>query len=71
MPHFGDYENEIYLNGLRDIVPKLPVNFELLEQKAQAAMPDPFCLICRAGVGMSSRNATMLTPSTTGVLFRA
>ncbi len=51
MPHFGDYENEIYLNGLRDIVPKLPVNFELLEQKAQAAMPASVLSYVQGGCG--------------------
>ncbi|HEY4009793.1 MAG TPA: lactate 2-monooxygenase [Acidobacteriaceae bacterium] len=43
MPHFGDYQNEIYTNGLRGVVPSLPTDFRLLEQRAQAAMP-PFVL---------------------------
>ena len=43
MPHFGDYQTEIYLNGLRGITPSLPTDFRLLEQRAQAAMP-PFVL---------------------------
>lgn len=43
MPHFGDYQNEIYTNGLRGIIPSLPTDFNLLEQRAQAAMP-PFVL---------------------------
>ena len=43
MPHFGDYQTEIYLNGLRGVVPSLPTDFRLLEQRAQAAMP-PFVL---------------------------
>jgi lactate 2-monooxygenase len=43
MPQFGDYQTEIYLNGLRGVVPSLPTDFRLLEQRAQAAMP-PFVL---------------------------
>lgn len=39
MSHFGDYQNEIYANGLRGILPRLPVDFALLEQMAVAAMP--------------------------------
>ena len=39
MAHFGDYQNEIYGKGLSGILPSLPVNFVLLEQKATAAMP--------------------------------
>ena len=43
MPHFGDYQTEIYLNGLRGVIPSLPTDFKHLEQRAQAAMP-PFVL---------------------------
>ena len=43
MPHFGDYQTEIYLNGLRGIVPRVPVDFASLQQRAEAAMP-PFVL---------------------------
>ena len=39
MPHYGDYQNEIYGLGLRGIVPKVPVNAALLEERAIAAMP--------------------------------
>ena len=41
MPHYGDYQNEIYLAGLRGIVPTIPVDFATLEERALAAMP-PF-----------------------------
>ena len=39
MPHFGDYQTEIYFKGLRGVLPSLPADFKLLEQRAQAAMP--------------------------------
>ncbi|MDT5303253.1 MAG: lactate 2-monooxygenase, partial [Mycobacterium sp.] len=35
---FGDYQLEIYLQGLSGIVPSLPMSFADLEAKAQAAM---------------------------------
>jgi lactate 2-monooxygenase len=38
MPHFGDYQNAIYLGGLRGVVPSLPVDFGSLEARAAAAM---------------------------------
>jgi lactate 2-monooxygenase len=37
--HYGDYQNEIYGLGLRGVVPKLPVNAALLEERAIVAMP--------------------------------
>lgn len=41
MPHYGDYQNDIYLAGLRGVVPTIPVDFATLEERALAAMP-PF-----------------------------
>jgi hypothetical protein len=32
MPHFGDYQTEIYFKGLRGVLPSLPADFKLLEQ---------------------------------------
>jgi lactate 2-monooxygenase len=51
MPHFGDYQNEIYLNGLRGVVPSLPTDFRLLEQRAQAAMPPSVLSYVQGGCG--------------------
>jgi len=51
MPHFGDYQNEIYLSGLRDVLPRLPVDFKLLEQKAEAAMPPSVLSYVQGGCG--------------------
>ena len=58
MPAFGDYQNEIYFKGLHGVKPKLPVNFKLLEQKAQAAMPDRRFILCRRRL---RRRATLRT----------
>ncbi len=38
MTHFGDYQNEIYANGLRGELPRLPVDFASLQQMASASM---------------------------------
>ncbi|MFD8722287.1 lactate 2-monooxygenase [Streptomyces sp. NPDC059629] len=36
---FADYQNEIYLDGLRGVVPRFPMSYDDLEPLAQAAMP--------------------------------
>jgi lactate 2-monooxygenase len=36
---FGDYQLEIYLQGLSGVVPTLPMSFAELEARAQSAMP--------------------------------
>lgn len=39
MAHYGDYQNEIYGMGLRGVLPRVPVNAALLEERAVVAMP--------------------------------
>ena len=51
MAHFGDYQNEIYGNGLRGVSPRLPVDFRLLEQKAEAALPAHVLSYVQGGCG--------------------
>ncbi|MFE2067372.1 lactate 2-monooxygenase [Streptomyces sp. NPDC059467] len=36
---YADYQNEIYLDGLRGVVPRFPMSYDDLEPLAQAAMP--------------------------------
>ncbi|MBV6702034.1 alpha-hydroxy-acid oxidizing protein [Kitasatospora aureofaciens] len=36
---FGSYQDEIYFDGLRGIVPRFPIGYDELEAKAQAALP--------------------------------
>ncbi|MCX4759448.1 alpha-hydroxy-acid oxidizing protein [Streptomyces sp. NBC_01275] len=36
---FGAYQNEIYLNGLGGVVPRYPMGFAELEERAQSALP--------------------------------
>jgi lactate 2-monooxygenase len=45
---YGDYQWEIYFDGLRGVLPKFPVDFDGLEQRAAAAMP-PWILSYVAG----------------------
>jgi lactate 2-monooxygenase len=51
MPSFGDYQNEIYFQGLGGVVPRLPVDFATLEQKAAAALPPSVLNYVQGGCG--------------------
>ena len=51
MPHFGDYQNEIYGAGLAGIQPNLPIRFEDLEARAHAAMPASLVSYVAGGCG--------------------
>ncbi|MEC3918049.1 lactate 2-monooxygenase [Nocardia sp. CDC160] len=48
---FGDFQNEIYFNGLRGVVPNYPVSFAELAEKAQAAMPPSVWSYVAGGAG--------------------
>ncbi|HTI51866.1 MAG TPA: alpha-hydroxy-acid oxidizing protein, partial [Planctomycetaceae bacterium] len=51
MKNFGDYQLEIYFNGLRGVLPKLPVDMPTLEQKAMAAWPESVMSYVQGGCG--------------------
>ena len=51
MPAFGDYQREIYFAGLRDIKPKVPADFRLLEQRAAAKLPQNILGYIQGGCG--------------------
>jgi lactate 2-monooxygenase len=51
MPHYGDYQNAIYLGGLTGVTPRLPVDFASLEARAAAAMPPSVLGYVRGGCG--------------------
>jgi lactate 2-monooxygenase len=51
LTHYGDYQNEIYLNGLSGRLPKLPVNFDELEARAHATMPRSLVSYVAGGCG--------------------
>jgi lactate 2-monooxygenase len=48
---FGDYQFEIYLQGLSGVVPSLPMAYSELEAKAQAAMPPSVWSYVAGGAG--------------------
>jgi lactate 2-monooxygenase len=50
-PHFGDYQNEIYLQGLAGVVPALPMAFTELEAKAATALPPSVWSYVAGGAG--------------------
>ena len=60
MSHFGDFQNEIYRDGLRGVLARLPVDFDALERRAQAAMPASVLAYIQGGCGdenTQNRNA--------------
>lgn len=48
---FGDYQLEIYLQGLAGVLPGLPMDYAGLEAKAQAAMPPSMWSYVAGGAG--------------------
>ncbi len=51
MPHYGDYQTEIYFAGLSGVVPKWPVDFATLEARAAAALPPSVLTYVQGGCG--------------------
>ena len=51
MPHYGDYQFDIYYGGLQGIVPKFPVDFATLEARASAAMSPSLLKYVQGGCG--------------------
>ncbi len=51
MKHFGQYQDEIYLAGLRGIVPKLPIDIATLEKRAIEAWPETLVSYVQGGCG--------------------
>ncbi len=51
MPHYGDYQLEIYQAGLRGTVPNIPVDFASLEARAAAALPPSVRKYVQGGCG--------------------
>ena len=49
--HFGDYQLEIYFQGLHGTLPKYPVDFATLERRAQAAMSPSILNYVQGGCG--------------------
>ncbi|WP_316525586.1 alpha-hydroxy-acid oxidizing protein [Kitasatospora brasiliensis] len=58
---FGDYQNEIYLNGLGGILPTMPMTFAELEARASAALPAPVLSYVAGGAGDESTQRANVT----------
>ncbi|WP_125264413.1 lactate 2-monooxygenase [Streptomyces alboflavus] len=50
-PPFGNYQNEIYLNGLGGVLPTLPMTFAELEERACQALPPSVWSYVAGGAG--------------------
>ncbi|GGR87835.1 lactate 2-monooxygenase [Streptomyces aureoverticillatus] len=50
-PPFGNYQNEIYLNGLDGVLPTLPMTFAELEARAGQALPPSVWSYVAGGAG--------------------
>ncbi|UAK30662.1 lactate 2-monooxygenase [Nocardia asteroides] len=51
MTNFGDYQNEIYFQGLGGVLPDLPMTYADLEAKARAALPPAIWSYVAGGAG--------------------
>ncbi len=51
MPHFGDFQNEIYFGGLAGRQPAYPIRFDELEARAHAAMSPSLVSYVAGGCG--------------------
>jgi lactate 2-monooxygenase len=51
MTHFGQYQDGIYLAGLRGVLPKLPIDMATLEKKACEAWPETIVSYVQGGCG--------------------
>ena len=51
MPHYGDYQNQIYFAGLNGVVPTTPVDWATLQHRAAAALPPSVLTYVQGGCG--------------------
>ncbi len=51
MTGFGDYQFEIYLNGLAGVLPRFPMTFSELEERAERALPTSVWSYVAGGAG--------------------
>ncbi|MFD5464213.1 alpha-hydroxy-acid oxidizing protein [Kitasatospora sp. NPDC127059] len=58
---FGDYQNEIYLNGLGGVLPTMPMTFAALEARAQSALPPSLLSYVAGGAGDESTQRANVT----------
>lgn len=51
MTGFGDYQSQIYFDGLSGVLPRVPVDFATLEARATAAIPPAILSYVQGGCG--------------------
>jgi lactate 2-monooxygenase len=66
MKYFGQYQDEIYSDGLRGVVPKLPIDMATLEKKAIAAWADTRVSYFQGDAATSGRRTSTLRRSGSG-----
>ncbi|MEU9471793.1 hypothetical protein AB0D78_35345 [Streptomyces avermitilis] len=54
---YGDYQDEVYMDGLRGVVPRFPMTYDELEPLAQAAMPTSVRSYVAGGAGRRAHPA--------------
>ena len=71
MPNFGDFQLEIYLEGLRGVLPGLPVTYPELERRAQCALDPSIVSYVAGGAGdESTQNANVTAFDRWGLIPR-
>lgn len=71
MPNFGDFQLEIYLQGLRGVRPGLPVTYSELERRAYSALDPSIVSYVAGGAGdESTQNANVTAFDRWGLIPR-
>ncbi|MER7669888.1 alpha-hydroxy-acid oxidizing protein [Kitasatospora sp. NPDC096128] len=60
-PQFGDYQNEIHLNGLGGVLPTMPMTFADLEARARSALTPSVLSYVAGGAGDESTQRANVT----------
>ena len=63
MNQYGDYQNEIYVNGLSGALPTMPMTFPELEAWAQATLRPDVLSYTAGGAGDGTVTRTGETPA--------
>ena len=63
---FGDYQNEIYLDGLSGVLPSMPMAFDELEARAQATLSPSLLSYVAGGAGDESPSGPTFRRSSGG-----
>lgn len=59
---YGDYQDEIYIDGLRGVMPRFPMTYDELEPLAQAALAASVRSYVMAGASTTSAPSGPTSP---------